>query len=217
MAEETTDTVTLTEDKVEETSTTENNEFKADDKVKTQADDTILQDAVKPTETKDGKADEEREGAPAEFEDFTVKEGVEVDAVLLDEFKPLAKELDLSQDNAQKLIDLYAQQMEQVAKTQVEAWEDIQKEWKEAARTDEEFGKEKFNESVNTAKLALDTLGTPALREALNTTGVGNHPEFIRFMYRVGKVIEEDKMAFGNVTGEAKRTQAQILFPDHPE
>lgn len=209
-----TDTDTDVKD-TDNTDTTDDNQFKADDVVKTQADDTILQDAVKPEDTKDGDPDKVREGAPAEFEDFTIKEGVEVDEALLTEFKPLAKELDLSQNNAQQLIDLYTEQMAKVSQAQVEAWDAIQSEWKESARTDEEYGGDKFNASVNTAKLALDTLGTPALREALNTTGVGNHPEFIRFMYKVGKVIEEDKMVFGNVTGDAKRTHEQILYPDH--
>lgn len=175
---------------------------------------TILQEAVKPAEVKDVKNDETREGAPAEFEDFTFKDGVEIDDGMLGQYKDLAKDLDLSQSNAQKLVDLYANKMDEFVQAQTQAFADLKEEWANAARTDEEIGGEKFNDNVHLAKSAIDVLGTPELREALNVTGVGDHPEIIRFFAKVGKAISEDKVLFGNLAKGAQRTPEEILFPD---
>jgi hypothetical protein len=53
------------------------------------------------------------------------------------------------------------------------------------------------------AKKALDAFGTAELRSLLNESGLGNHPEVIRFMFRAGKAISEDSMVTGT-KGEAK-------------
>jgi hypothetical protein len=53
------------------------------------------------------------------------------------------------------------------------------------------------------AKKALDAFGTAELRSLLNESGLGNHPEVIRFMFRAGKAISEDSMVTGN-KGEAR-------------
>jgi hypothetical protein len=53
------------------------------------------------------------------------------------------------------------------------------------------------------AKKALDAFGTTELRSLLNESGLGNHPEVIRFMFRAGKAISEDSMVTGT-KGEAK-------------
>ena len=40
--------------------------------------------------------------------------------------------------------------------------------------------------------VALKAFATPELRELLQKSGLGNHPEIIRFMYRAGKAISTD-------------------------
>lgn len=127
-------------------------------------------------------------GAPEKYE-FKPVEGRELDSETMSTFAEVAKEAGLTQDAAQKILDRMAPQMAQRQQAQIEA---IRNEWVEASKTDSEFGGEKIAENLATAKKALDQFGTPELRALLNESGLGNHPEIIRLMYRAGKAISED-------------------------
>ena len=127
-------------------------------------------------------------GAPEKYE-FKPVEGRELDSETMSTFAEVAKEAGLTQDAAQKILDRMAPQMAQRQQAQIEA---IRSEWVEASKTDSEFGGDKIAENLATAKKALDQFGTPELRALLNESGLGNHPEIIRLMYRAGKAISED-------------------------
>jgi hypothetical protein len=65
------------------------------------------------------------------------------------------------------------------------------------SKGDKEFGGDKLSENLGVAKKALDAFGTAELRSLLNQSGLGDHPEVIRFMYRAGKAISEDRFVGG--------------------
>jgi hypothetical protein len=71
-----------------------------------------------------------------------------------------------------------------------------------SSKTDQEFGGEKLSENLSVAKKALDAFGTPELRKLLDDSGLGNHPEVIRMMYRAGKAISEDRFVGGSPGGQ---------------
>lgn len=183
-------------------------------------------DAGKPDESqtkaeddksKDGEADKDKKsGAPESYEAFKMPDGVEVDTAMLAEFQPVAKELNLDQAGAQKLVDLYTKASAQMAERQQKVWADTQDKWVADAKADKEYGGEKFNENVAIAKKAIDAFGTPELKEALAATGAGNHPEFIRFCMRVGKGLAEDKFVSAGSASAGKRDPAEILFGKSP-
>lgn len=161
----------------------------------------------------DGKTDKGKEGAPEKYE-FKLPEGAQVDEALLGKFTPLAKELNLSQEGAQKLVDLYAEAQGQAMKTVTGHWDNLNKEWQGKVNSDKEYGGADLDKNVAIAKLAIDKFGTPELKDALNLTGVGNHPEVVRFFYRVGKAISDDKFDTGNgKTNSAPEDKAKLLFP----
>ena len=66
--------------------------------------------------------------------------------------------------------------------------------------SDDEFGGETFDANLKVAKSALDAFGTDPFKQLLSESGLGNHPEVIRFMYRAGKAISEDSYV-GNSQG----------------
>ena len=109
---------------------------------------------------------------------------------VLGAFKDVAKELNLTQDAAQKVIDKVAPT---IVQRQIEQVQAIQTEWANTAMADKEYGGANLQENLSVAKKALDAFGTPALQELLNQSKLGNHPEVIRFMYRAGKAISTDK------------------------
>ena len=146
---------------------------------------------------KDGtQADNQKaESAPEKYE-FKAPEGLDFDAELIANYSEIAKELNLSQDAAQKILDKMSPVVEQRRLQQIEQ---VRTEWADASRNDKEFGGEKLPENLAVAKKALDQFGTPELRTLLNTSGLGNHPDVIRFMYRAGKAISEDRYVGGDI------------------
>ena len=139
------------------------------------------------------------EGAPEKYE-FNAKVADapnELDPDVLTAFGDVAKELDLPQEAAQKVLDKVAPVMQ--AK-QAKVIEQTKVEWADQSKSDKEFGGESLSENLDVAKASLDTFGTDALKSLLTETGLGNHPEVIRFMYRAGKAISEDSYV-GNSEG----------------
>lgn len=158
-----------------------------------------------------GKADGDQggeegktEGAPEKYE-FKAQDGQEFDAGIITAFSEVAKELNLSQDAAQKVLDKVAPVIQTRQSEQVET---IRNEWVEQSKTDKEFGGEKLSENLSVAKKALDNFGSPELRALLNESGLGNHPEVIRFMFKAGKAISEDTFV-GNSPNPGSRSGPQ--------
>jgi len=172
----------------------------ADGKQNQQAQDSATTD--KADGDKDGTTtdDKKTDAAPEKYE-FKAPEGREYDAEVIKNFSEVAKDLNLTQDAAQKLLDKMAPIVEQ---RQIQQIEQVRTQWADQARNDKEFGGEKLSENLSIAKKALDQFGTPELRTLLNESGLGNHPDVIRFMFRAGKAISEDRYVGGDVGKPAK-------------
>jgi len=139
------------------------------------------------------------EGAPDKYE-FNAKVADapnELDPEVLTAFGEVAKELNLPQEAAQKVLDKVAPVMQE---RQTKAVEQVKLDWANESQSDEEFGGESLSENLTVAKQSLDAFGTDSLKSLLQETGLGNHPEIIRFMYRAGKAISEDSYV-GNSEG----------------
>ncbi|CUZ54034.1 Uncharacterised protein [Serratia marcescens] len=152
------------------------------------------------------EAEKDKKPAAPEKYEFTPPEGQELDANALAVFEPIAKELGLSQEQAQKLVDIYPQIQQQ----QAEAWSKQVADWGEQVKADKEIGGDKFNASVGAAQRALDQFGNPELREYLNASGLGNHPALVRFCAKVGKAMAEDSFVVPNQGGQ--RSAADVLY-----
>lgn len=166
------------------------------------------------SEEKDGEADKSKEdGAPDAYEDFTVPDGFEVDQVAMDAFQPLAKELNLSQENAQKLVDFYNDGAKKSADESQTYYSDLMTEWQASVRSDKELGGTNFDDSLSAARSALDAFATPELYEIFEATGMGNHPEMVRVFARIGKAVKDDVIRIGSANPTAPKDPADVLFP----
>lgn len=141
-----------------------------------------------------GDAANKPAGAPEKYEDFKAPEGATLDSKVMEQFATAARELNLPQDQAQKMIDHMAPIM---AERQAEQLAQMRTEWAEQTRTDKEVGGDKLQENMVHAKKALDAFATPELKTLFDESGMGNHPEMVRFMVRAGKAISEDKIVLG--------------------
>ena len=131
------------------------------------------------------------EGAPDKYE-FNPKVADapdELDPEVLTAFGEVAKELDLPQEAAQKVLDKVAPVIQA---RQAKVAEQARADWATESQSDEEFGGENLTANLEIAKSSLNAFGTDAFKTLLSESGLGNHPEVIRFMYRAGKAISED-------------------------
>lgn len=151
-------------------------------------------------------------GEPVEYTDFTMPDGVEVDAELLDEFKPIAKELGLDQAKAQQLVDLGSKIAAKMHDSGIQAWRKQTTEWADQSRADQEVGGKEFDANLGTALAAVEKFGTPELKTILDESGFGNHPEVVRFMYRVGKAISGDTKLV-NGTKPPSKDRLHVIYP----
>ena len=146
---------------------------------------------------------EAKQGAPDNYE-FNSKVADAPDELapeVLTAFGDVAKELNLPQEDAQKVLDKVAPVIQE---RQAKMLEQVRADWASESQSDKEFGGEALTENLNVAKQALDAFGTDAFKSLLQETGFGNHPEIIRFMYRAGKAISEDSYV-GNSQGANPR------------
>lgn len=166
-------------------------------------------DGDKPADKPDDK-EQKPEGAPEKYE-FKPPEGQELDTAALEQFEPIARELNLTNEQAQKMVDLYGTKiMPMVQKQQAEAWQAQTEEWAATVKADKEIGGDKLTANLGVAQRALDTFGTPALKEYLNGTGLGNHPELVKAFVKVGKAMSEDGVVTGKESGQ--RSAAEVLY-----
>ena len=146
--------------------------------------------------------------APEKYE-FKAPDGREFDGETIAAYSEVARELGLSQDAAQKLLDRMGPQMAQRQEAQIQA---VRDEWTKSATSDREFGGPALAENLSVAKKALDAFGTPELRDLLNTSGLGNHPEVIRLFFRAGKAISEDRFVSGSAS--TAKARGPMTFDD---
>lgn len=159
-------------------------------------------------------------GAPEAY-DLKPPEGATLDTDALAIAEPVLREMGLTNEQAQKLTDAYAQIVPKVAeRMQSEQTAQItaqRKEWADEAKADPEIGGANWNASITASAKALDRLGAPAgspFRELLNVTGLGNHPEMIRIFAKMGNAIGEDTDFVRGEAAPTEKNAARILYPN---
>ena len=122
-------------------------------------------------------------GAPEKYEfDLQVADApAKLDPEVVTAFGEVAKDLDLPQEAAQKVLDKVAPVVQE---RQAKMIEQAKVDWANQSQSDQEFGGENLSANLEVAKTALDAFGSKALKSLLAETGFGNHPEIIRFMYK---------------------------------
>lgn len=136
-------------------------------------------------------------GAPEKYE-FAM-EGVELDADLLTEAEPILRELNLSNDDANKLLPAANQLVEKTRDNTIQQITDYaaqqRADWLKIAKSDPEIGGAKWDDTVQSAAKGLDALGFKEghpFREMLNDTGFGNNRDMISAFRQIGQLAGED-------------------------
>ena len=142
-------------------------------------------------------------GAPEDGYKFEhVENGVPVDEETLKEFGDVAKELNLSQEAAQKIVSKLEPMLQRSLERNRATWE-------QATRADAELGGANLKANLGVANRAFKETTTPELRALLKASGLVNHPEVVRHFFRLGKTISDGSFVTGS--GMSERS-AQTVF-----
>lgn len=144
--------------------------------------------------------------------DLKTPEGVPLDEAALAEFEPIAKELKLTNEQAQKLADIHTKRMQETERANAEQWKQTTAKWVDDIKADKEIGGANLDTSVRHAQAALAKFGTPELKAQMDATGMGNHPELVRVFARIGKAMAEDNFIQSGKDGVVG-DPAKRLFP----
>lgn len=180
--------------------------------------------------TEGTKKPDEVAKAPDKYSDFKPpahwnEQGWELDKDLIANAVPLFKDLNLSQDQAQRLIDFYTKVSEdEYTKSSTTVREQTEK-WVSEVKADPEIGG-KLDQVKATVSKAIDGLGDPKLasdfREAMDFTGAGNNPAFIRAFYKLAQKVTEGTIVSGGrpspvrAPADGPRSAAKALYPNLP-
>lgn len=139
------------------------------------------------------------QAAPEAYEPFDV-EGQQFTEAQLEGFAATAKELGLSQENAQKMLAAMVPTARQYLVDDLKA---KSHEWASLSEKDPEIGGANFKANVGVANQALKQFATPEFTALLRGSGLGAHPEVVRVFYRIGKAMQQDHGVTGSASAPA--------------
>ena len=129
----------------------------------------------------------------------------------MESFHAVAKDADLSQAQAQKLVDYHVAQKQADSDAQWDTWNTHQQEQRDATKADPEVGGDKLTATLANVGKFVNKFGNDGFIKALDDTGAGNNPDVIRVLARAGALLAEDQITQGSPR-PAEQTHADILF-----
>jgi len=165
---------------------------------------------------------------PEKYEDFKAPDGYQIDKAFVESALPVFKELGLTQDQAQKLVDIQVQRELVLAKGPQETYERTRQEWQTKTLNDADIKKAGIDTVKADIGRALNALGDNALtaefKQAMDLTGAGDHPAFVKAFWKLSQFITEGKHVTGGGPspagqkgpGDKPASLAKALYPNLP-
>lgn len=169
-------------------------------------------------EDKEGK-EGEKATAPADYA-LTLPEGMTLDDQALDSVRGAFADAAVPADKAQSLFDRFVQGVGAARQAALadatQHWNDMQKAWKAEIAADPKLGGAKLQatlQEINSGALALtDAATAKAFKQALSTTGAGNHPAVVRMLHAALSPHAAAKPVNGGRPGTSKGA-VQSMYP----
>jgi hypothetical protein len=173
---------------------------------------------------------------PETYAAFRAPDNYTIDSAAIAEAVPLFKELGLTQDQAQKLVDAQIRRDIALAKAPDAAVTTMRNEWRGKVNADAEL---LATVDKNSGKTGMDAVQVNIartisvlpidlqvdFRHAMNLTGAGDHPAFVKAFNRLAAYVTEGShvagggpSTFGQTKPGAptKPSAAQALYPNLP-
>jgi hypothetical protein len=167
-------------------------------------------------------------GAPETYAAFTVPDGFTLDDAVSKEAGEMFKAMGLTQEQGQKLVDFYVGKTSEAVTQPYQVWRDTQARWVSEVKADPFLGP-RLNQVTTTISKAIDQVAgnnaklAEGFRQAMDFTGAGNHPAFIRMFYELASMITEGGHVAGGGPSPAGQSQkgdmptaAKAMYPNLP-
>jgi hypothetical protein len=175
---------------------------------------------VKPEDKPAEEAGKPETRAPEEYSEFTKPDGLEFDETALADYKAFAKEQDLTQEQAQKLLEFGGERIKAMTEAPYKAWSELQAKWTAEVKADPEVGGTNYDKSI-AAAAAVFVPGeanpfvktqeeAEGLKKAFDVTGAGNNPALVKFFVRLGGLLKEPGSLTGKPTVSGKRLEDKM-------
>ncbi len=167
-------------------------------------------------EQEEAEESQDLEKQPIAYKEFTMPENVRADKKTLEEATAQFKELGLSQEQAQGIIDYSPEFAKTIQAANQHEWDTQTAKWMSEVENDPEIGGANYKDTearVNRVVTRFDKDG-----EFLKFFGgnkAGNHPAMVRFLLEIDKATSEGGFEKGGSTTKPKQlTDAEIFHPD---
>lgn len=127
-------------------------------------------------------------------------DGVTPDDAQLKQFVPIARELGLKPEQAQKIIDFHDKGVLAQREAALTSARQARTESIASLKADKELGGERWDNTQRIANKALEKYAPPELKQYLIATMQDAHPLLVRTFHAIGKAMADDSVA-GTVLG----------------
>lgn len=152
-------------------------------------------------------------GAPETYDAFTLPEDMALDDAIMGEFSQLAKDANLPQDKAQSLVELGAKMAKGFESSTQQTLDSLKTQFATDLANDTDLGGEQLDANMAIAQRAVNAYGSEELKTMLDKSGLGSHPELVRFFHAVGQTVSEDSdVNSGANTGGGQKSLAERMY-----
>jgi hypothetical protein len=153
---------------------------------------------------------------PADYSTLKLPEGSKLDTKRVEDVSAWAKAKNIAPEVAQEILNREHEAVSTVEAAQAAGIEKAKQAWLDELKADKEIGGDKLNAHVEPAKRLVDRFGSDKFKQALNETGLGNHPELVRFLAGIAKAVGEDKLVLPGASPAGGKKSVEEAFYGKP-
>lgn len=137
------------------------------------------------------EAEQQQQTAPKHYV-LKNANGEDVEPQELEMMSRMFKDVNLSQEQAQKLYSAYEKEQGSFIELSQKAFNQIRDDWFNQTISDPQIGGQNIGQTKLCIKRVMQQCGNKELSEFLNKTGLGFNPAMVRFMTKVGELLGND-------------------------
>lgn len=157
-------------------------------------------DSLNVDEQEQAKEPEQQQQTAPEHYVLKNANGEDVEPQELEMMSRMFKDVNLSQEQAQKLYSAYEKEQGSFIEQSQKEFNKMRDDWFNQTISDPQLGGQNIGQTKLCIKRVMQQCGNKELSEFLNKTGLGFNPAMVRFMTKVGELLGNDNRF---VTGQA--------------
>lgn len=127
-----------------------------------------------------------------------------LDNSILEDVKAFAKENNLSNEAAQKLLSKQDDIISKFVEAEKNGHDKKVETWREEIISDPVYGGDNLKKMSENAKRVVEKFGSENFKELLRDTGYGDNPEVFKFIAKIGSLMDNDSLVLSGSQGHTK-------------